>query len=73
MSCKVFFDLYFDRYSEERSGKQGKTCGRRPRVRLEPGLAALSSVACGRHMGWGGVGWGVYTWSANLQAVQVKN
>lgn len=63
----MFFQLYFDRYSEEGSGKQEKTCGRRPRVGLEPGLAALSSVACGRHMGGG------YTWSANLQAVQVKN
>lgn len=49
----MFFQLYFDRYSEEGSGKQGKTCGRRPRVGLEPGLAALSSVACGRHMGGG--------------------
>lgn len=47
----MFFQLYFDRYSEEGSGKQEKTCGRRPRVGLEPGLAALSSVACGRHMG----------------------
>lgn len=47
MSCKVFFELYFVRHSEERSGKQGKTCGKRPRVGLEPRLAALSSVACG--------------------------
>lgn len=62
----MFFQLYFDRYSEEGSGKQGKTCGRRPRVGLEPGLlsAVWHVVAT-----WGGV----YTWSANLQAVQVKN
>lgn len=38
----MFFQLYFDRYSEEGSGKQGKTCGRGPRVGLEPGL--LSAV-----------------------------
>lgn len=38
----MFIQLYFDRYSEEGSGKQGKTCGTRPRVGLEPGL--LSAV-----------------------------
>lgn len=58
----MFFELYFDRYSEEGAGKQGKTG-----LDSKPGwlLSAVWHVVAT----WGGM----YTWSANLQAVHVKN